>query len=243
MYASAVSTRLVARLLALLVAMPLAGCSLWLDSDKFDGKSGEGDEDGAGAPDDDGGGGTGDDGAGDEGGDDGDEGGGPDPAPSPDGGAGVDAGADPAPPDAAGAYTVTITNGANQCAFAGWMEGAVATGVPLAVTQEEATVTATVQGPAGAFLDLVLGARIFEGEIDGSALALTLFGTAPFMSGACTYTVNGEVSATVDGDVIEGSIEYRPSTNGSPACGVLETCVTAQQFNGTRPPPPGPPRP
>ncbi len=230
MFAPAVSTRL----LALLVAFPLAGCSLMLDSDHFDGKSDDGAEDGAQAPDDDDGGG-GDDGAGGDDGSDGTDGSdGPDPAP--DGGSSADAGPDAAPPDAAGSYTVTITNGANQCAFGGFTEGAVATGVPLAVTQEDAAVTATVQGAAGAFLDLALGSREFAGEIDGSALALTLFGTTPFMLGACTYTINGEVSAALDGDLIEGSIEYRPSTNGSPDCGVLETCVTAQQFNGTRPP-------
>ncbi len=219
------------RLLALLVALPLAGCSLWLDGDDLDGESKDGSEDGASAPDD------GDEDGGDDGGDEGGDDG-ADDAPAPDGGTSSDAGPDAAagPVDAAGAYTVTITNGANQCAFAGWEEGAVATGVPLTVTQEAAAVTAAVEGAAGAFLDLVLGSRAFEGEIDGAALALTLFGTTPFMSGACTYTVNGEVTATVDGDLIEGSIEYRPSTNGSPDCGVLETCVTAQQFNGTRPP-------
>jgi hypothetical protein len=226
MFVPSVSTRL----LALLAAFPLAGCSLLLDSDDFDGKSDDGAEDGAGAPDDDDGGG-GDDGAG---GDDGDDG--SDPAPAPDAGSSPDAAPDAAPPDAAGSYSVTITNGANQCAFTGFTEGAVATGVPLAVTQEDAAITATVEGAAGAFLDLALGSREFEGAIDGSALALTLFGTTPFMVGACTYTINGEVSATLDGDLIEGSIEYRPSTNGSPDCGVLETCVTAQQFNGTRPP-------
>jgi hypothetical protein len=225
MFAPAVSTRL----LALLVAFPLAGCSLLLDSDNFDGKSDDGAEDGAQPPDDDDGGG--DDGAGGD-----DESDGSDGSDAAPGGSSADAGPDAAPPDAAGSYSVTITNGANQCAFGGFMEGAVATGVPLAVTQEDAAVTATVQGAAGAFLDLALGSREFAGEIDGSALALTLFGTTPFMVGACTYTINGEVSATLDGDLIEGSIDYRPSTNGSPDCGVLETCVTAQQFNGTRPP-------
>jgi hypothetical protein len=226
MFAPAVSTRL----LALLVAFPLAGCSLLLDSDNFDGKSDDGAEDGAQPPDDDDGGG--DDGAGGDDESDGSDG----SDAAPDGGSSADAGPDAAPPDAAGSYSVTITNGANQCAFGGFMEGAVATGVPLAVTQEDAAVTATVQGAAGAFLDLALGSREFAGEIDGSALALTLFGTTPFIVGACTYTINGEVSATLDGDLIEGSIDYRPSTNGSPDCGVLETCVTAQQFNGTRPP-------
>jgi hypothetical protein len=221
------------RLLVLLVAVPLAGCSLLLDSDDFDDKKGEADD---GATADDGGDGSDGDGSGDGTGGDGDDGDGAEPEPdagsSPD--AGPDAGGEPV--DVAGNYMVTITNGANQCAFAGFTEGTVATGVPLTVTQEEAAVTAAVEGAAGAFLDLVLGSRQFDGELDGSALSLTLFGTAPFMVGACTYTVNGEVSATVDGDLIEGTIDYRPSTNGSPDCGVLETCVTSQQFNGTRPP-------
>jgi hypothetical protein len=231
MFAPAVSTRL----LALLVAFALAGCSLMLDSDNFDGKTDDGAEDGAQPPDDDGGGG--DDGAGGDDGSDGSDGSdGADPAP--DGGSSADAGPDAGgePVDVAGAYTVTVTNGANECGFAGFTEGAVATGVPLTVAQEATAVTADVEGPVGTFLDLALGSRTFEGDIAGSELALTLFGTNPFMLAACTYTVNGEVSATIDGDLIEGSAQYRASTNGSPDCGVLETCVTTQQFNGTRPP-------
>jgi len=207
-----------------LVAAPLSGCSLLLDGGGFDGEA----EDGAEPAAADAAGGAAADAAPDP--DDSDGDGEADTADA----APVDAA--PTPVDAAGAYSVTVTNGANGCGFLSWQEDVVTTGVPLTIAQQAGAISATVEGVPGAFLDLVLGSREFQGQVDGAELELTLFGTTPFTSGNCTYTVDGAVSATVDGDVIEGQIEYRPSTNGSPSCGDLETCVTAQQFNGTRSP-------
>jgi hypothetical protein len=196
----------------LVVAALAAGCSLMLDAEDIRGNeadAGAGEE----APDDAGGTVA-------------------DAAPAPD----APADAAPAPVDVAGAYSVSITSRANECGFAGWQEGAVTTGVPLTITQEEDAVTAAVEGPAGLFLDAALGSRMFQGEADGPALSLTLFGTNSFTSAGCTYTVRGVVSANLDGDVILGEIEYEPATNGSPDCGPLETCSSVQEFNGTRPP-------
>jgi hypothetical protein len=205
---------------AVLVAA-LGGCSLWLDADEFEGADGD-------APD--------------------GEGSAADAAPAadaatkPDAGPAADAAAEPDaapdPVDAAGAYTVSITSGANECGFGGWQEGASTSDVPLTVTQQDGAVTATVDGGAGLFLDLVLGSRVFQGQVSGAALELTLFGTKPFMSGACTFTVNGVVSAEVVGDTIAGQIQYRPSTNGSPDCGALEQCSNRQDVSGARPPAP-----
>jgi len=144
---------------------------------------------------------------------------------------------DAAPPvDASGAYTVALTNRENECGFPNWVEGTQTSGVPLTVAQTGSAATAEVGGPAGTFLVLILGSSAFEGTVEGADLDLTLFGTSPFMAGSCTYTINAVVDAALDGDVLEGRIEYRASTNGSPDCGALEDCSSVQEFNGTRPP-------
>ena len=203
-------------LLSLLAVGPLAaGCSLMLDPEDIR----EGEADAGEEPRPDGGGAVADAQAR------------PDAAPDT---APIDAAVEPV--DAAGSYSVSVTSGANQCGFAGWQEGSVTTGVPLLMAQEGSSLTATVEGALGLFLDAALGSREFQGEADGAALRLTLYGTNSFMSGGCTYTVQGVVDATLDGDVIVGQIEYRPATNGSPDCGALETCSSGQEFNGTRPP-------
>lgn len=197
------------------VATPAAGCSLLFDGSDFEGEpsqeqprpdAGSGAEPDSGSSF-------------------------PDAAP-PDGA--VDAARPPV--DAAGSYTVSVTNGANACDFANWQVGAVVTGVPLTITQDQADLTARIEGLIGSFLEVIIGSRVFQGEVTGDAVELTLFGTNAFTVGACTYTVNGTVRATVDGDVVEGALEYRPSTNGSPDCGVLDGCSSEQLFNGTRPP-------
>lgn len=139
--------------------------------------------------------------------------------------------------DASGQYTLAVTNGDNECGYQGWTEGEQTSGVPFSVTQDDDNhVTATLEGLAGGWVALVLGSRTFEGEVAGTRLELTLFGTNSFNMGGCTYTVNGEVLATLNDDALEGTISYRPQTNGSPDCGDLNDCASVQQFNGTRPP-------
>lgn len=140
------------------------------------------------------------------------------------------------PADVVGDYTLQITNGDNGCAFDGWNEGAVTSDVPLTITQDGAAATATLEGVVGGYVELVLGARVFTGEVDGARLALTLFGTRSATEGNCTYTINAEVDATLDGDLLEGEIRYVPATNGNPDCAPLEGCANVQLFNGTRPP-------
>jgi hypothetical protein len=197
-----------------LVAAPAVGCSLLFDGSDFEGEPSQE------QPRPDAGGGT-----------EPDSGSVAPDAALPDGA--VDA----APPvDAAGSYTLSVTNGQNACAFANWQVGSVVTGVPLTITQDQEALTARIEGLIGSFLEAVIGSRVFQGEVTGDAVELTLFGTNAFTVGACTYTVNGTVRATVDGDVVEGSLEYTPSTNGSPDCGVLDGCSSEQRFNGTRPP-------
>ncbi len=139
--------------------------------------------------------------------------------------------------DANGDYTLAVTNGDNECDYDGWDEGDQASGVPFTVDQnDDDEVTGTIEGWAGAWVNLVLGSSTFEGEVAGSRLELTLFGTNSFNQQGCTFTVNGEVLATLNDDALEGTISYRPQTNGSPDCGDLNDCASVQEFNGTRPP-------
>jgi hypothetical protein len=139
--------------------------------------------------------------------------------------------------DASGEYTLAVTNGDNDCGFDGWNEGESTSGVPFNVVQDDDDhITATIQGLAGAWVALVLGSNEFEGEAAGSRLDLTLFGTNSFNDAGCTYTVNGNVLATLNDDALEGTISYEPQTNGSPDCDQLNDCSTVQMFNGTRPP-------
>ena len=139
--------------------------------------------------------------------------------------------------DASGEYTLAVTNGDNDCGFQGWDEGAQTSGVPFSVNQDDDNhITASIEGLAGGWVMLVLGSRTFEGEVAGSRLDLTLYGTNSVNDAGCTYTVNGNVLATLNDDALEGTINYVPQTNGSPDCDQLNDCSTVQMFNGTRPP-------
>jgi hypothetical protein len=139
--------------------------------------------------------------------------------------------------DASGDYTLAVTNGDNDCGFEGWDEGEQSSGVPFNVNQDDdGNLDATIEGWAGAWVNLVLGSNNFEGEVSGSRLELTLFGTRSVNEGGCAYTVNAEVIATLNDDALEGTISYRPQTNGSPDCDELNDCASVQDFNGTRPP-------
>lgn len=143
-------------------------------------------------------------------------------------------GSDPA--DVAGDYSIALTNGANGCAFENWEEGSTAQNIALTVTQDGESASATVGGLAGAYVELVLGSRVYQGTVDGDQLHLQIFGTPSATEGNCTWTVNSTVRAELDGDVLTGTIDYTKATNGNPDCAAFEGCVTRQNFNGTRPP-------
>lgn len=140
------------------------------------------------------------------------------------------------PADVAGNYTVNLTNKDNGCNFANWTVGQMTSGIAITVTQSGGDVTATVGGLGGAYLTAVLGSASFTGTADGNNIDLKLFGTRSATMGNCAYTVNAHLTGGIAGDLLEGTIEYAPATNGSPDCGVLASCVNAQAFNGTRPP-------
>jgi hypothetical protein len=140
------------------------------------------------------------------------------------------------PVDAEGDYTIAVTNRENGCDFESWTEGESSSGIPLTVTQNDSVVTGEVGGAAGLFLGAVLGSNVFEGEVSGDEISMTLFGTTSAGDGNCTYTVNAVLDAELDGDVLTGEINYTAATNDNPDCAAIEGCATRQELNGTRPP-------
>jgi hypothetical protein len=143
---------------------------------------------------------------------------------------------DSSPADVAGDYTLAVTNHENGCGFQNWTEGESSSNIPLTVTQNGRDVTAILEGVTGVWVEALLGSKTFTGGMSGHDLDVTLYGTRALTQGGCAYTVNANARATLSGDVLSGTIDYTPATNGSPDCGALEGCVTTQAFNGTRPP-------
>jgi hypothetical protein len=143
-----------------------------------------------------------------------------------------------APADVAGNYTVSVTNGMNRCGIDGWDEGSSSSSIPVVVTQDGDQVSLVVDGVTGTLLDLSVGGSTFDGQVSGNTITAALIGDNARSQGECTYTTTVDLDATVDGDVIEGELLWRPVTNGHRDCGTLDTCEgNIQRFNGTRPPP------
>jgi hypothetical protein len=143
---------------------------------------------------------------------------------------------DQTPADVHGMYALNVTNGPSTCPLQGWTQGAVTTNVPLSVSQNAGSVSADVGGAGTLFLDLWCGNAHLAGSISGSDLELTLTGTRSLSSGACAFTVDARVSATVSDDTLSGSITYTPNTNSSPDCAGVNACTARMNLNGTRPP-------
>ena len=140
------------------------------------------------------------------------------------------------PANVAGDYAVNLTNKDNGCAFPNWTVGQMTSNIAMTIVQSGSDVTATVGGLGGAFLVAVLGSASFTGTASGNSIDLTLFGTRNATQGSCSYTVNAEIDGQIGGDLLEGTIDYKTATNGSPDCGALQGCASEQAFNGTRPP-------
>ena len=143
---------------------------------------------------------------------------------------------DPEPLDVEGEYLLSVTNGDNGCSFGSWQDGQSSAGVPLSITQSGAAVSATIGGLTGGLVDLWLGARTFEGDVDGKVISVALLGTRQQTLGDCNYTIDVTATATLDGDALQGVLEYTARTGGRPECAPLTGCVTEQAFAGSRPP-------
>jgi hypothetical protein len=146
------------------------------------------------------------------------------------------AGCTGSPVDAAGQYTIGVTNRENGCNFANYTVGQMASGIMLTITEHSSDATADVMGGTAVLLDLSLGSHTFAGTADGDTLNLRILGTRTQNAGSCTYTYAATLVATLTGDTLTGRIEYLPAYDPHSQCGAIAVCVTDQDFNGTRPP-------
>lgn len=142
------------------------------------------------------------------------------------------------PAAVAGDYTIALTNRENGCENPNWTVDDTVAGVVVVITQNGATANADVQPQmlARAALDAVLGNHVFIGSVDGNDLDLLIEGTVSFSRNTCDYTIDAQIDATLEGDVLSGSIYYRAKTDGSVDCGTLTGCASRQELLGNRPP-------
>lgn len=140
--------------------------------------------------------------------------------------------------DVAGNYTVALTSRDNGCNISGWTTGAMSAGIGVTITQNSSKLTLTVGGLAGVYLVGALGAdgNVYTGGVDGDDFDTDSIGTRAYNTGNCTYTYNSSISGTLNGDALEGVIEYRAADNGNSDCSQVHDCLSYQDFNGTRPP-------
>ncbi|MBC7974293.1 MAG: hypothetical protein H7138_04855 [Myxococcales bacterium] len=134
----------------------------------------------------------------------------------------------------AGDYAITVTNRTNGCNFGNWTPGDAAAS-SVTITQNRNDVSASVTGLGALALEVAIGGHVFTGKVAGGTLSLNLLGTRSYSTGNCTYTYNGEIRATLDGNLLEGQLEYRAATNGNPDCAGITDCLSFQEFTGTRP--------
>lgn len=145
-------------------------------------------------------------------------------------------GDDDEPADVHGTYTLNTTNGPSTCPLENWMQGFMASGIPMTVMQDGSKVSADVGGAGAIFLNLYCGNAHLEGTVSGSDLDLDLNGTRSLSSGSCAFTLDAHLDATVNNDALSGSITYSPNTNTSPDCAAVNACSARMNVNGTRPP-------
>ena len=147
-------------------------------------------------------------------------------------------GGDAAAENIAGTYAVTATNGSNTCGFQPWVAGDSSTGLVQIFETTRGGAMFAVQGPTGVlvnFITLNLGnsGMAFPSSVSGSTLVGSTHGELKQTLGACTYTIDATVNATVTGTSITGAITYTPVPQGA-GCDALNGCSQAQSFTGVR---------
>lgn len=141
--------------------------------------------------------------------------------------------------DFTGEYNTNVTNGENACNFENWTVGQSTANIPVSVTQTEEHVQAEVKGLVGLGMNLILGSATFAGTGSGISLDLALIGDVQGTRGPndeCVFTTNATLDATLNGDLLQGTITLTPVTNGHTECAELNDCTSVQSFNGLRPP-------
>lgn len=140
------------------------------------------------------------------------------------------------PVDAEGDYSINVTNRENGCNFDNWTVGNTATSIPTTINQEGTSAGAEVTGLTGGYLDIILGSHVFNGTVEGDELDLRIAGTRSATTGNCTWTVDAQLLATLNGDVLTGRINYTKNGNDNSDCAPLDGCSSFQEMNGARAP-------
>lgn len=135
--------------------------------------------------------------------------------------------------NAAGDYKVTTTNSSNGCNVPNWTIGDTVDAT-VTLAQSDNTLTADVTGLGAVILELALGGHAYAGSIHDTTIRLALYGTRAYTSGNCTFTYNSEIFAVLDGDLIDGQINYTSKGNGNPDCAPITGCKSIQEFTGAR---------
>jgi hypothetical protein len=148
----------------------------------------------------------------------------------------ADVAGDAATADIAGDYSVTLTNGSNGCQFTNWTSGSTVQDVHVTVEQQGTMATATVDGLAAAFFDVVLGTAAFQGSVQGDSFTLTAIGSNAAKVENCSFTIRATMAGAISGATIQGTVTYTETTNGSPDCGYRSTCSSVESFAGVRAP-------
>jgi hypothetical protein len=134
--------------------------------------------------------------------------------------------------DVAGEYTVSLTNQQSSCML-DWRQGAKTNGVMFTIRQDGTNLTAEAGGDAAVSLVLITGTNAFVGNVEGDTFTLVADGPTVFTTGACSYTVQATVEGTLQGDIITGTLTYRPVLSTDPQCAQY-ACAAVAAFTGVR---------
>jgi hypothetical protein len=139
------------------------------------------------------------------------------------------------PTDIAGDYTVDLVNNENTCPDVpdSWKEGGTTEGVLFSIEQKGVELTAETMGTAALAFIVRTGSNAFAGEIHDSHFVMTDHGTKEDSYGDCTYTLDVIVEGDSDGDMITGTVTYKPVIDQSAVCADYD-CAAVQAFSGSR---------
>ena len=140
-----------------------------------------------------------------------------------------------APTNFAGTYTLTETENANTCNLANWTQGSTTT-FTAQFTQDGTNAQITIEGVLGGIIQLLVGTATFQGTVSGNTFTAEYIGTKSQTDGACSFTENIAVSASLDSNnVISGTITLVPVTNNDPSCGAKNACPgNTETLSGNR---------
>ena len=137
--------------------------------------------------------------------------------------------------DFTGTFSGTSTNGASTCPGS-WNMGQMGEGA-VNLVQSGDDVQLQAQGGTAAIFAVVFGTAGFSGKASGSHLDAVVVGSIPNMTGDCSYTWKGAISANLTGDVLKGTLTYSPNITGGTECETQKVtgCTRLTDFSFTRP--------